>query len=68
MALGERCDIRDFYDAVMKPGASPFPLTAKNVVATVDEVLARALLLSNADMRQEPEAASNRSIFPLIQF
>lgn len=41
-ALGERFDIRDFHDAVLKPGALPLPLTAKNVDTAIGEVLARS--------------------------
>lgn len=33
--LGERFDLRDFHDAVLRPGALPLPLVAKNIDAAV---------------------------------
>jgi uncharacterized protein (DUF885 family) len=32
-ALGDRFDLRDFHDAVLKPGALPLPLVARNIQA-----------------------------------
>jgi uncharacterized protein (DUF885 family) len=31
VALGDRFDIRDFHDAVLRPGALPLPLVGENV-------------------------------------
>jgi uncharacterized protein (DUF885 family) len=36
--LGERFDLRDFHDAVLKPGALPLPLVAENVAAAAREI------------------------------
>jgi uncharacterized protein (DUF885 family) len=35
-SLGKRFDLRDFHDAVLKPGGLPLPLVAKNVTAMTD--------------------------------
>lgn len=38
--LGERFDIRDFHDAVLKPGGLPLPMVAENVAAVIQRSLA----------------------------
>lgn len=35
LALGDRFDIRDFHDLVLKPGALPFDLVARNIDAVI---------------------------------
>jgi len=42
-ALGERFDIRDFHDVVLKPGALPFSLTARNIEATISALSATSV-------------------------
>lgn len=39
-ALGNRFDIRDFHDAVLKPGALPLPLVQQNVEAETRRIAA----------------------------
>ncbi|MGH6613346.1 DUF885 domain-containing protein [Sphingomonas sp.] len=39
--LGDRFDIRDFHDVVLKPGALPLPLVAANVEAATERLLAQ---------------------------
>lgn len=39
-ALGDRFDIRDFHDAVLKPGALPLPLVQQNVEAEARRIAA----------------------------
>lgn len=36
-ALGKEFDLRDFHDAVLKPGGLPFPLVARNIDAAIAE-------------------------------
>ena len=38
--LGKRFDLRDFHDAVLKPGALPLPLVADNVRAATERLIA----------------------------
>jgi uncharacterized protein (DUF885 family) len=38
--LGPRFDLRDFHDAVLKPGGLPLPLVAQNVAAATDRLAA----------------------------
>jgi uncharacterized protein (DUF885 family) len=37
-ALAHRFDVRDFHDAVLKPGSLPLPLVAANVEATIERL------------------------------
>ncbi|MGH6613364.1 DUF885 domain-containing protein [Sphingomonas sp.] len=39
-ALDDRFDIRDFHDAVLKPGALPLPMVAANVATATNELAA----------------------------
>lgn len=39
--LGPAFDLRDFHDAVLKPGALPLPLVAENVAAATERLVAR---------------------------
>lgn len=39
--LGQGFDLRDFHDAVLKPGALPLPLVADNVAAAAERLAAR---------------------------
>lgn len=41
-ALGNRFDLRDFHDAVLKPGALPLPVVKANVEAATARILAAA--------------------------
>ncbi|MCH8616621.1 DUF885 domain-containing protein [Sphingomonas sp. SM33] len=38
--LGERFDLRDFHDAVLKPGALPLPLVAENIASATEQLVA----------------------------
>ncbi|MDB5579303.1 MAG: hypothetical protein JWR80_4479, partial [Bradyrhizobium sp.] len=39
-ALGDRFDIRDFHDAVLRPGALPLPLVGENVDRAIEALQA----------------------------